>query len=263
MAKITRKWMELDWNQTNQVLRAEDIPYSLTENIKEAIDRANLSVAVSGGDAGYLDEVLQAGDNVTFEIDGNRLVVSSQDKASEHEQITVTATDISNEFVTTTYDIIEDDLLTVSIVGGTTLEKNVDFEIDGNNVKWTGLELEEHIEEGDIINIVYTRLSSTPGTMTNFRKIKVDENYVASVGNELLVDSSDGPIEITLPASPMELDEVKIVDIMNTFNDNNVTVLRNGNKIKDEELDLILDVDGASISLIFYSVDYGWTFKNN
>lgn len=37
MAKLTRKWLELDWNNTDQVIRAEDIPFSETQSIKDAI----------------------------------------------------------------------------------------------------------------------------------------------------------------------------------------------------------------------------------
>jgi len=220
-------------------------------------------VAVDGGVVGWLEETLQAGDNINLIVDNNNLIVSSIDKLSEHETFTIASLDVTNKYVTTTYDILDDNYLTVSVVGGTTLKKDVDYSINGNNIEWDGLALDGLIDVGDILNVTYTRESSSPGLLTDYRSILVDENYAASVGNELLVDSSTGPINITLPLNPNPFDKIKIIDIKGIFNTNNVTLLRNGKLIKETDEDLILDIDGMEITMIYLDDIYGWSFKTS
>jgi hypothetical protein len=261
MAKLTRKWIELDWANTNLVLRAEDIPFSIDQSIKEAIDSVNGKVAVNGGASGFLEDVLQAGDNISFNVDTDHLIITSDDRVSQHEEFVITEGHLTDGHITTTYDIFDPEMVSVSVMGGTTLVPDTDYYINNNNIVWTGHELANFIEVGDKLKVVYTRALGTPGAMTNFRKIKIDSNYTAAVGNELLVDTSVGVVEVTFPPTPVVFDEVKITDVKGTFNTNNVVVKPNGKNIKGDPGDFLIDIDGVSASFIFYDEAYGWMVK--
>ena len=46
MAKSTRQWIERDWTETTEVLRADDIQYDVTYTIKGESDRKPYSQEV-------------------------------------------------------------------------------------------------------------------------------------------------------------------------------------------------------------------------
>lgn len=261
MAKLTRKWIELDWAQTNMVLRAEDIPYSVDKSIKDAITESNGRVAVEGGSTDYIDNVIQAGDNITLDVNGSNLLISTSDVASQHEKFVITAQNIIDSKITTSKDITDVDMVTVSVIGGTTLSKNIDYFVENNDIKWGGHTLETFIEAGDILNVTYTTKATTPGSKTTFRKIKVNDDYSASVGNELLVDTTSKQITITMPLNPKAFDEVAIIDYIGNFNTNSVIVNFNGKKVKTFDSNIELDVDSVYIVFVYIDDVYGWSFK--
>jgi len=67
MSKSKRKWINLDYSDTNNALRAQDIPYDASDSIKEAIDSAaTVSAGVAASDE---TTALEVGDGVaTFRV---------------------------------------------------------------------------------------------------------------------------------------------------------------------------------------------------
>ena len=55
--------------------------------------------------------------------------------------------------------------------------------------------------------------------------------YTALAGDQLFVNTASSAFTITLPASPTVGDEVRFLDLANTFDTNNLTVGRNSEKI--------------------------------
>lgn len=103
------------------------------------------------------------------------------------------------------------------------------------------------------------RYITTTGTAgTTIREIS--SNYNAVVNDRILLDTSSSPITITLPASATLFlnDTIQLIDISGTAATNNITVQRNGSKIQNIDDDLIIDVNGAIITLIFGGATYGW-----
>lgn len=82
-------------------------------------------------------------------------------------------------------------------------------------------------------------------------------NYTAQVGDRLFLDSSGGAFTVTLPASPSQGDFVQLADGA-SFATNIVTVDRNGSNIVGTADDLELDVDNASIRLVYTDATSGW-----
>ena len=89
--------------------------------------------------------------------------------------------------------------------------------------------------------------------------------YTAVAGDKLLVDTSAAAITITLPAAPVQGDEVTIVDSEGTFDTNNLTVEPGTKRIMGETAgdEMVVDTNNAAFKLVYSDVDatnsdHGW-----
>ena len=87
--------------------------------------------------------------------------------------------------------------------------------------------------------------------------------YTAVAGDQLLIDTTQTTVTISLPAAPVTGDEVSIIDARGTFGSNNVTVNRNGKLINSNTSNLALAINGQSITLVFVDSTRGWAYKTN
>lgn len=87
--------------------------------------------------------------------------------------------------------------------------------------------------------------------------VAVTSNISALVGRRYAVDTTAART-ITLPASPAVGDEVQIMDATGTAATNNITILRNGNKITGLLDDAIIDTNGGMLKFIYTGSTYGW-----
>jgi len=76
-------------------------------------------------------------------------------------------------------------------------------------------------------------------------------NYTTSAGEGVLADTTGGSFTVTLPASPSVGDTVVIADAGGAWGTNNLTIARNGETIEDAADDLVADVNGVSITLVY------------
>ena len=83
--------------------------------------------------------------------------------------------------------------------------------------------------------------------------------YTAVSGDEIFGDTDTiGAFTIDLPASATIGDRVRILDAKDNWATNNLTVGRNGHNINGDASDLVLDIDGAWVELIYMDVTEGW-----
>jgi hypothetical protein len=87
--------------------------------------------------------------------------------------------------------------------------------------------------------------------------VAVNSNITALSGRRYAVDTTAART-ITLPAAPGVGDEVQIMDASGTAATNNITVLRNGNKINGLTEDAIIDVDMDMASFVYSGSTVGW-----
>ena len=87
--------------------------------------------------------------------------------------------------------------------------------------------------------------------------------YTAIAGDQLLIDTTQTTVTITLPAAPAIGDELVIIDARGTFGSNNVTINRNGKPINSGTNNLALAINGQAITLVFIDSTRGWSFKTN
>jgi hypothetical protein len=105
------------------------------------------------------------------------------------------------------------------------------------------------------------RYITTTGTAAAVLR-DVNTNFNASPNDRILCDSTGGSFTITLPpnATVLDNDTLQIIDATGTFGTNNVTIARNGSLILGAADDVVLDVNGAVITLLYTGSTYGWIF---
>ena len=84
-----------------------------------------------------------------------------------------------------------------------------------------------------------------------------------AANDRYFIDTTAGAQTANLPASPLVGDQVSFIDITGTFDTNNLTIGRNGNKIMGLEENLIVSTENAGIQLVYTGATNGWRIVNN
>ena len=87
--------------------------------------------------------------------------------------------------------------------------------------------------------------------------------YTAVAGDQLLINTTQTGVTITLPASPAVGNEIVIIDARGTFGSNAVTVERNGQPINSGTNNLSLSTNGQAVTLVYIDSTRGWAYKTN
>jgi hypothetical protein len=105
------------------------------------------------------------------------------------------------------------------------------------------------------------RYITTTGTASPVTRT-ISTTYTAEASDRLLCVTTAGAFTVTLPASPLEGDQVQIIDVVSNFNTANLTVARNGSLINGSAANLTADVDGAIVTLLYTGGTYGWVITS-
>ncbi len=76
-------------------------------------------------------------------------------------------------------------------------------------------------------------------------------NYTAKNKEGILANTSGGAFTITLPATPAAGDQVVVADAGGNWGTNNLTIGRNGSTIEAIAQDLVCDISGVSVQLVY------------
>jgi len=88
--------------------------------------------------------------------------------------------------------------------------------------------------------------------------VVINSNTTAVDFKGYLIDASGNDVTLTLPVSPSEGDIVGVCDYTDSAETNTITIARNGNKIESESEDLIIDINGSGITLVYSDATIGW-----
>ncbi len=107
-----------------------------------------------------------------------------------------------------------------------------------------------------LIDSAYVQLRAAGAGLSAW--VEKTDAYTLVAGDRIVLDTRDAALSLTLPASPTFSDEVSIMDGTNYAATNNVTVSGNGKKILASDSDFVINIDRASIDLMFYNDSQGW-----
>ena len=137
----------------------------------------------------------------------------------------------------------------------------------------TSVSLTEAADSGDILTVtkfVGNNIGVDSSTVQTIIDNDVRHNWsVWSDSGELalnsqnIVNSSAKAIELTLPFTPSQGDEIRVIDGNGTSATNNITLRRNGKNIMGAGTDFVIDIDRAAVGLVYYDVGNGWILKEN
>ncbi len=127
-------------------------------------------------------------------------------------------------------------------------------------------------DSGDTISIPAGVTISNAGTAAGFgstgevswntTKITADPS-TAATGVGYFTDTSGGAFNVTLPASPSAGNVVAVADYANTWDSNNLTIVRNGSNIEGAAENYVANLEGASLTFVFVDATKGWIVTNS
>ena len=94
--------------------------------------------------------------------------------------------------------------------------------------------------------------AATYGTWTQIST----NTLLVNKGRYMVVPAAS--LTLTLPAGPVVGDEIEIIDIAGTAGTTNFTVARNNEKIQGLAENLVFNVNGKRIKLLYSGTTYGW-----
>ena len=96
---------------------------------------------------------------------------------------------------------------------------------------------------------------------TSWQTVKTS-GFTAVTSYGYFCDTTSAAFTATLPASPTLGNEISFIDYAGTFNTNNLTIGRNGNKIQGASEDLIVSTQRAAFTLVYVDSTQGWLLKD-
>jgi len=82
--------------------------------------------------------------------------------------------------------------------------------------------------------------------------------FSAVSGNGYFCNTTGGAFNITLPSGPSAGDIVALKDYAGTFNNNNLTIDRNGSNLNANAANRVLDTNNLSMTLVYVDGTQGW-----
>ena len=121
------------------------------------------------------------------------------------------------------------------------------------------------IGEGDELGYYYDGSTLTvPGNLiAKAGWTTATSNLSATVGAQYLVDTTSNTVTITLPASPVTGNYIRVVDAAGNSNTNKIIVARNGKNIQGTAQDLEITSSRAGLTLVYYDATNGWVIAEN
>lgn len=98
---------------------------------------------------------------------------------------------------------------------------------------------------------VWLNSGGTGAVQTGINYTVKSTTYTAIVRDGVLTNTSGGAFTVNLPATPSSGDQVVIADAANSWGTNNLTIGRNGSTIFNLAEDLICNINGASVQLVY------------
>ena len=104
---------------------------------------------------------------------------------------------------------------------------------------------------GNVLTSNGTTWSSQPPAPGGIEYVVKTANYTTQDKEGVLANTSGGSFTVTLPATPATGAQVVVADANGNWGTNNLTIGRNGSTIEGVAQDLICDISGVSVQLVY------------
>jgi hypothetical protein len=101
------------------------------------------------------------------------------------------------------------------------------------------------------------RYITTTGTAGSVVKINAGSAYNAVVNDRIICTAGGQTITLPAAASVVDGDTIQIIDAFGNSSNSNITVARNGSNIQNLAQDLTINVNNATVTLV-YATGLGW-----
>ena len=134
-----------------------------------------------------------------------------------------------------------------------------------NGDSWDNILKDLHIEldsedwTSDNLNSLLGELKQALDSKKSRKIVKTYFDYTAVPFDVILVDTSDN-VTITLPPNPIQGDRVQVIDASGNAATMNIMVNRNSHNINGKAININIDINFASIELVYDNVTNGWHF---
>ena len=212
------------------------------EGISITNSTGSITIASTGGGAGGLEYVVKTANYTTSDLEG---VLADTSGGAFTVTLPATPAAGAQVVVADSGNAWGTNNLTIARNGSTidNVAENLVCDITGASVQL--------VYDGTTWE-VYTQVGT--GTLSGVGGLEYvvkTANYTASSLEGVLADTSGGAFTVTLPASPGTGAQVVIADSGNAWGTNNLTIGRNGSTIDSVAEDLVCDITGASIQLVY------------
>lgn len=106
------------------------------------------------------------------------------------------------------------------------------------------------LSEAEVVALVEANSGATPETKT--------AGFAAVAGGVYLCNTFAGAFAATLPATAIAGDRIEFIDARNTWATNNLTLDRNGLKLRGLTTNLPCNVAGDWVVIVYQGTDEGW-----
>lgn len=104
---------------------------------------------------------------------------------------------------------------------------------------------------GNVLTSTGSAWSSKALPASGLSYVVKSSNYTTQNNEGVLANTALGAFTVTLPSSPSAGNQVVVADEYGSWTDNNLTIARNGSTIANSATDLVCDISGASIQLVY------------
>lgn len=111
----------------------------------------------------------------------------------------------------------------------------------------------------DWVSASYTTGTTIPMYGIEVWQLKTAD-YLMSVSDEIMIDTTISGNTLTAPGSPSFNDYIKVTDAGGNCGVTSATLNMNGEKIMGMSENMVLDTNGLSFKLVYYNTARGWVF---
>lgn len=131
---------------------------------------------------------------------------------------------------------------------------------DGHAYRCLGTDV---VGDNPVSSVSGNWLRLTVGAAGTWKPItSANSPYQAQSGDRLAIDTTGGPVTITLPLSPVLGDRLEFVDDGQNSETNAITIGRNGKTIQGVAEDMTVNTNGLRFALDYFSGSGNWSITN-